>query len=478
MAAKPSFGNRLFHKLASVHTGVILLIILGVISAAGTFILQRPLTEPDKMQRAYSPEVLRWLDRLGFTDVFHAWWFALLLALVGTSIIFASVERFPKAWRLLTRPYRRPEPHFRAVLPLQQQIPISNASAGLLAAERALIHHGLKPKYVVENDEVSLYAERNRFAVLSVYVVHTSLILILLGGIVDAFFGWKGFLALTPGQTVDRLEQRDGKMRALPFSLRCDGTGQENYPDGSPKRWWSRLVVLEDGQEVLKKEIVVNDPLVAHGIRFYQSSYGSTGEVESLLLNVTPAGKSGDIKQVSLRPNQTARLDPDTTLRIIEFIPDYVIRDNQIYTRSREPVNPAVQLAVESQGKTSSVWVFPQAGQQSGDVPLKFELADLQMGAFTGMQVSYEPGQWAVWAGCVLMAIGLVMAFYCVHRRYWAITLDDGQGNLTLWVGSAADKNREHYAEAFNEMMEELRKDLASDPRRKAREKTESLASV
>lgn len=477
MAVKQSLGNRLFHKLASIHTGVILLIILGVVSAAGTFVLQRPITEPEKLQRAYSPETLRWLDRLGLTDVFHAWWFAVLLALVGTSIILASVERFPKAWRLLTRPYRRPEPHFRAVLPLQKTLPVSNASAALVAAERALIHHGLKPKYVVENDEVSLYAERNRFAVLSVYVVHTSLILILLGGIVDAFVGWKGFLALTPGQSVNQLEQRDGKVRTLPFTLRCDGTGQENYPDGSPKRWWSRLVVLEDGHEVQKQEIAVNDPLVAHGIRFYQSSYGSTGEVESLLLNVARTDKTGDVKQISLRPNQTARLDDDTTLRLIEFVPDYVIRENQIYTRSREPVNPAAQLAVVSQGKTSSVWIFPQ-GRQSGDVPFRFELADLQMGAYTGLQVSYEPGQWAVWAGCLMMALGLVMAFYFVHQRFWAITLDDGQGNLKLWIGCAADKNREHYAEAFNEMMEELSKDLASSPRSKKREKAESLASV
>ncbi|MGZ4813628.1 MAG: hypothetical protein ACXVZI_12735, partial [Terriglobales bacterium] len=44
MAVKTSFGNRVFRTLASVKTGIILLIVLGVVAAAGTLILQRPMT--------------------------------------------------------------------------------------------------------------------------------------------------------------------------------------------------------------------------------------------------------------------------------------------------------------------------------------------------------------------------------------------------------------------------------------------------
>ena len=52
---------------------------------------------------------------------------------------------------------------------------------------------------------------------------------------------------------------------------------QENYADGSPKKWWSKLAVVQDGKEVQTKEIVVNDPLVHKGLRFYQASFGMTG---------------------------------------------------------------------------------------------------------------------------------------------------------------------------------------------------------
>src|SRR3954452_22382293 len=85
--------------LGAIKTGVVLLITVVIVSAAGTLILQRPMTDPDEMQRAYSPQALRLLDALGLTNVFHAWWFVALLLLVSASIVLASIERFPNAWR-------------------------------------------------------------------------------------------------------------------------------------------------------------------------------------------------------------------------------------------------------------------------------------------------------------------------------------------------------------------------------------------
>ena len=61
------------------------------------------------MQRAYSPAVLRILDAIGLTDVFHAWWFVALMVLVSLSIVAASIERFPNSWRYFARPYKYPE---------------------------------------------------------------------------------------------------------------------------------------------------------------------------------------------------------------------------------------------------------------------------------------------------------------------------------------------------------------------------------
>jgi len=101
------------------------------------------------MQRAYSPQVLRVLDALRLTDVFHAWWFVLLLSLVSLSIIAASVQRFPNAWRFFSRPYKSPDESFRNALPLHKLIPVKDEEAALSVADRVLKKAGFHPERIV-----------------------------------------------------------------------------------------------------------------------------------------------------------------------------------------------------------------------------------------------------------------------------------------------------------------------------------------
>ena len=100
-----SVRRNVWQTLCSIKTGVILLIVVVIVSAVGTVVLQRPTTDPEDIQRAYSPQMLRVLDLAGLTDVFHAWWFISLLLLVSLSIVAASVQRFPNSWRYFARPY-------------------------------------------------------------------------------------------------------------------------------------------------------------------------------------------------------------------------------------------------------------------------------------------------------------------------------------------------------------------------------------
>lgn len=453
--------KRMFRFLASVRTGIVLLILVVIAAAVGTVILQRPMTDPGQMQRAYSPATLAWLDRLGLTDVFHAWWFALLLALLSLSILFASIERFPVVWKFFSRPYRRPEPHFRAVLPMQAEVPISSAEAGIEAAARVFARHHLKPQRV-QNGSVSLYAEKNRFARLSAYVVHLSLLLIFVGGIVDAIYGYRGYLQLSQGQQKAVIDS-NGTAKNLPFAIRCDGAGQENYPDGTPKRWWSKLAVIQDGKQVDYKEISVNDPLVYHGVRFYQSGYGMSGDLAYVKVTAKPKG-GGDPKQVTLTADSPVQVDADTTLSLARFVPDFTISpDNEIVNKSNEPNNPAFLLQIVNHGETTQQWVFasyPDVVHPNEKSPYEFRYADMDMARFTGLQVSHEPGQWAVWLGAVLMALGLGGAFYLVHTRYWAVAFDDGRGRHVLWVGGWASKNREEVSENFKKLIDDINREL------------------
>jgi len=458
-----SAARSTWKTLSSIKTGVVLIILVVIFSAAGTVILQRPMTEPDDMARAYSPAMLRFLDITGLTDVYHTRWFLALMAMVSLSIIAASVERFPNAWRYFVRPYKSPDDSFRRVLPIQAHVAITDEEQGLSAAEHAFRHMHLKSERIVRPDRFSLFAERSRISEMAVYIVHASLLLIFFGAIVDGLYGWRGFLMLTPGSSGNQIEMRNGASRTLPFSIRCDGTGEETYTDGTPKRWWSKLAVVDGDREVSRKEIVVNDPLVYQGVRFYQASYGRTGKLDRLILNSIPRNGVGNAQEISLGPNQIVSLDGETKVQVAEFIPDYVVQDGHVYARSNDVVNPAVHLIVTSakSEKVVNFWLpeIPGIAENSSS-PYNFEPKDLKTGVFTGLEVSHEPGQWAVWSGVLLMAIGLTFVFYVVHVRYWVVPVQDGRGNLALWIGGSANRNRDAFEQTFKRLVERIEKEL------------------
>ncbi len=458
-----SAARSIWKTLSSIKTGVVLIILVVIFSAAGTVILQRPMAEPDDMARAYSPAMLRFLDATGLTDVYHTRWFVGLMLLVSLSIIAASVQRFPNAWRYFARPYKSPDERFRKAHPIHAHLAITDEEQGLGAAERAFRHMHLKSERIVRPDRFSLFAERNRISEMAVYIVHTSLLLIFLGTIVDGLYGWRGFLMLTPGAAGNQVEMKNGLTRTLPFSIRCDGTGEETYTDGTPKRWWSKLAVVNDGREISSKEIVVNDPLVYQGVRFYQASYGRTGKLDRLVLNAVSKKGAGQAQEISLGQNQIVSLDADTKVQVAEFIPDFVLQDGHVYARSNEVVNPAVHLIITSEKneKVVNFWLPEIPGvAENASSPYNFEPKDLKTGVFTGLEVSHEPGQWAVWTGVVLMAIGLTFVFYVVHVRFWVVPVQDASGKLGLWIGGSANRNRDAFEQTFKRLVEQIEKEL------------------
>ena len=475
-----TFAHKTWRTVASIQTGLVLLILVVIFSAAGTIVLQRPVTDSDEMQNAYSPQALRILDAVGLTDVFHSWWFLGLVVLVSLCIVAASVDRFPNSWRYFSRPYKYPDESFRRASRPQKSLPIADEESGLVAAERALHKIGFKPERVVRQDSFGIFGERHRISELAVYIVHASLLLIFFGTVVDGLWGWRASLNLNEGQSSNIVQLHDGTTRTLPFSIRCDTAGQENYTDGSPKKWWSKLAVVKDGQDVLKKEIVVNDPLLFNGVRFYQSSYGPTGKVDKLMLVAARANSTGEKQTLGLAVNDTVSLDPDTTVRFAEFFPDYAVRDGQVYRKSNELENPAAHLILTSKstGRAFDVW-FPEIEgvADNSRAPYLFQATDLKMGHFTGLQVSHEPGQWAVWSGVVLMGVGLALVFYVIHMRFWVVPVcDSNTGKYSLWIGGSANRNKDAFDQRFNDLVALVEENLKSVPAGISREAIESIA--
>ena len=459
MGKPQSVLNRFLQFFSSLKCGLILLGLVGTAVIIGTVVLQRPMAREGQIEQLYAPQTIRLLDFLGLFDVFHAWWFILLLGLLGACIALTSLERFPQAWRYFSRPHRVADEWFVRKLPFQREVPIGSGlpEEALGRAARKFASLGYRP-HPEALRKGTLYVEKHRLARLAPYVVHLSLLIIFAGAIVDGTWGYRGFVTLGPGMRSQQVESlsSSGAPRLLPFTLRCDNAGMEKYPDGSPRQYWSRLVIEENGREVLRKQIFVNDPLTYKGIRFFQASYGSSGVPTQLVIEASWPGQKRAAQTFTLRPNEIVSLDDSgTRVELADFVPDFVLEGNQLSTRSNEPDNPAVHLVVTPAGeRATSVWFFPRFPQMNfpSDAGIAFQLRDVEMGYTTGLQVAKQPGKELIWSGCLLLTFGLVLALYLAHIRIWGVVGRDAKGRLVLLLGGQPSKYRESFEARFNKL--------------------------
>ena len=130
-------------------------------------------------------------------------------------------------------------------------------------------------------------------------------------------------------------------------------------------------------------------------------------------------------------------------------------------------MNPAFRLQVKNAatGEDAKLWMFPayNASRARRSRPTtSSNTAIWRWRYYTGLEVSHEPGQWLVWGGVLLMGAGLFVAFYLVHMRVWIAAVTDMRGNLVLWIGGQANKNRDRFEQKFNELVDNIRTELES----------------
>jgi len=65
-----------------------------------------------------------------------------------------------------------------------------------------------------------------------------------------------------------------------------------------------------------------------------------------------------------------------------------------------------------------------------------------------------------VWSGVVLLGVGLTFVFYVVHMRFWAVPVrDERTGQLSLWIGGSANRNRDAFEQRFDELVAAVEKE-------------------
>ncbi len=82
----------LWDLFCSLKLTMFLLISLAITSIIGTVIPQGP---PQEYLEQISPAKFKLYQSLGFFDMYHSWWFILLLYLLTLNLVSCSITRLP-----------------------------------------------------------------------------------------------------------------------------------------------------------------------------------------------------------------------------------------------------------------------------------------------------------------------------------------------------------------------------------------------
>ncbi len=434
---KPKKGpvKALYDFFCSIKLSIFVLIALAATSIFGTVIQQG---KPHGVYaQEYGEGVARAIEFFRLDNMYHSWWFQLLLVLLLVNIAFCSFKRLPGAIRLMR--YKDPVFDGKPVA-IQERCEFKAKGVGAEeAAERVAALFRKKIGAPVREDRdgaVYLFATRGWWSRLGVYITHSSLFLFAVGAIIGAQWGFKGFVQIPEGESVGQVALRSGGTRDLGFEVRCDKfevtfyTDPSGRPTGRPKDYVSDLTVLENGKEVLRKHIEVNDPLIYNGIYFYQSSYGQAGG-RAAWLTVFGPRRNLVAHRVRVEKGRKIPLENGDELLLRALAGDF------------RGMGPAVDVVVLRDGKDVAQSVVLQAPQGNhrrlGQYVVRVDGVDSVM--YTGLQVAKDPGVPVIWAGCVLITLGSMVAFFTSHRRVWA-RVRPAKNGVEVFLGGNASRNR------------------------------------
>lgn len=438
---------------------ILLLIVAGVIGALVTqlpaFALRDPLayaTQMAAIRAKYEPLEILGLDlgrgmvgvfeRLGFFRVFNAPWFVGLLVMLVLSIVVCTLDRTPKLWRSVRRvTVEQPAAFFDLRLPeralFHGGVPTREGVAKVLRGRRFKVRSASRSDVRVD----WVYGDRNQYFKMATLLTHTGLVLFLLGGATTAALGFETVVFVGNGQTAP-VQPIGTPDNMLVQNIRFEAPQRQN---GSFEDFRTDLAVYQDGVQIARKTIRVNDPLEVNGFVFHQNTFGPGADLEIR----DGTGRllwTGDV----ILPGAINGA-PQGSINI--------------------PGSPIVMLVVLDRG-TSGVPLLTLAGltpaTTAGSSDLAFA-AKLGVGAttdpiytagysitwvrpsvWTGMVIKKDPGAPIIWVAFLCLMAGLVLSFYFPRRRVWA-RFSDERLQLAMVADRYVDASRE-----FTLLVEEL----------------------
>ncbi len=439
----------LFQTLRSVQFGITILIVISVVSVIGTIIPQG--RSSDFYSEQFSGIVNFLIKVFRFDITYSSPLFIGLVCLFGLNLFLCSLKRMPSILRAAFKPDITPGEVKISHMPVKATI----KNKSLDEVRRAFAESGIKLRTV---DDTRLFGEKGKLGYLGSTIVHVSILIFLLGGLVSMLTGQRGHIVLEKGLSSSEITLFDESTIPLGFEIKLNQFDVEFYQDfpGRPKSFKSSVTVSEPGKVVYDKDITVNHPLMTQGFTIFQSSYGvsknpqSVSEDDTVKVGIKLKGMPEEIPPiVTLDMVQGKQYSIPGFGDSLEVRLDKVYRDfKRTQTESGE-VNPAIKVDVLVNGETKwSIFAFrnfPELNMpmdQEGLIFMFTMLEIVQSGGtsepefYTVLGVVRDKGNTIMLIGAILMMLGMFFSFYVRPKRIWALQTE---GNVLIGATTKGD---------------------------------------
>ncbi len=482
----PPILNRILDFLSSVKFGVVLLCILVILSVVGMVVIQQNVNGFDAYYVGLTPAEKKVFAALGFFDIYHSWYYNLLLLVLSLNIVLASIDRFPSAWSYISKPKLTATKNWliRQTQNTTLSTQLSNDEGIAERISKVFKKNGLKSKITENNGVLYVFGESGKWNRMGAYIVHVALLTLFLGHFVALQTGFDADVNFMPGQTTNKiqliefnLDQQNRYAVALPFTITCTDVQQKLIdPNGSIETfntldWRTRIRIDDPEYGVTEADVSLNNPFSYRGYRFFQAQTVPIGNARTMTLELTP--QEGDSKPISvnLARNGSTKLDDGTLIEYESFLPDFTFnQEGNPDTKSGDYNNPVAVLQVTPKdGEKTRVFAF--AGNIADNIPVgapkvgyKWKLKEFEKAPLAHvLSIKYDPyeGAFIAWyfGGIGLMA-ALVFVFFISHKRVWAM-IEKDEFNDKYDVILGGDTNRNHTA--FEDKFKRIEKDIAKN---------------
>jgi len=476
--------------LSAVPFGLVLLMLLITACMTGMLIQQQELETFGNYYASLTPSEKVVYGRLGFFDIYHVWYFNVILLLLSLNIILASIDHFPAAWSFVAKKKLTASPTFAKAQRTKDEVVLPHVERAALTerARQAAKALGFKVRVTEEEQRTTLFAERGVWNRLGAYFVHVGLLTIFVGGFLTSR-GYTGQMRVFLEKPGDRMlqnvynvdnatNQHAVGMRELELPFTIEGLDfQQKVIDkakglefGNTLDWLTR-VRISDKQTGQQTEALIhmNHPVDYRGYRFFQVNGDQTGNARTITLRVTPTagGAPQEVTLERLGPKSQAKLPDGTVIKYQQFNPSFSpTREGGVEIGSPDYQNPAAHLAViYPDGDSRDVWAFTEAGRMAieqapflkskfGDSgAYQFVLTDFEK-VWTAHDISiqYDPGVRVVYVGFAWLCTALLLVFLFSHQRLWIVVED---GKITL--GGDANRNRLGFEDRVKKLVARIR---------------------